>query len=34
LETATESCPIRDILIKWADIQREVKTLTDQGRNP
>ena len=33
LETATESGAIRDILIGWAEVRCEVKTLTDQGRN-
>ena len=33
LETATESGTIRDILIRWAEVRREAKTLTDQGRN-
>jgi D-proline reductase (dithiol) PrdB len=32
LETATDSGTIRDILIKWADVRREAKMLTDQGR--
>jgi D-proline reductase (dithiol) PrdB len=33
LETATESGTIRDILIRWAEVRRQAKTLTDQGRN-
>ena len=33
LETATESGTIRDILIRWAEVRREAKTVTDQGRN-
>jgi hypothetical protein len=33
LETATESGTIRDILIRWAEVRREAKTLTDQDRN-
>lgn len=32
VETATDSGTIRDIVIKWADVRREAKTLTDQGR--
>jgi hypothetical protein len=32
LETAQVSGTIRDILIKWADIRREAKTLTEQSR--
>jgi D-proline reductase (dithiol) PrdB len=32
VETAKESGTIRDMLIKWADIRREAKMLTDQGR--
>ena len=32
LETAQVSETIRDIPIKWADVRREAKTLTEQGR--
>jgi hypothetical protein len=32
LETAGVSGTIRDLPIKWADVRREAKTLTDQGR--
>ena len=32
VETAKESGTIRDMPIKWADIRREAKMLTDQGR--
>ena len=32
LETATESGTIRDLVIKWADVRREAKALTAQGR--
>lgn len=32
LETAAVSGTIRDLPIKWADVRREAKTLTDQGR--
>jgi len=32
LETATESGTIRDLIIKWADVRRDAKILTDQGR--
>ena len=32
LETARVSGTIRDIPIKWADVRREAKTLTEQGR--
>ena len=31
-ETAQVSGTIRDIPIKWADIRRQAKTLTEQGR--
>jgi hypothetical protein len=31
LETAQVSGTIRDIPIKWADVRREAKTLTEQG---
>ena len=31
LETTTESGTIRDILIRWAEVRREAKTLTDQA---
>jgi hypothetical protein len=33
LETATDSGTIRDTLIRWAEVRREAKTLSDQGRN-
>ena len=32
LETAQVSGTIRDVPIKWADVRREAKTLTEQGR--
>ena len=32
LGTAQESGTIRDVPIKWADVRREAKTLTEQGR--
>jgi hypothetical protein len=32
LVTAQISGIIRDIPIKWADVRREAKTLTEQGR--
>lgn len=32
LETAGVSGTIRDLPIKWANVRREAKTLTDQGR--
>jgi hypothetical protein len=32
LETARESGTIRDLVIKWADVRREAKVLTNQGR--
>jgi hypothetical protein len=32
LETMHVSGTIRDIPIKWADVRREAKTLTEQGR--
>jgi len=32
LETAQVSGTIRDIHMKWADVRREAKTLTEQGR--
>ena len=32
LETAQLSGTIRDIPIKWADVRRDAKTLTEQGR--
>jgi hypothetical protein len=32
LETAQLSGTIRDIPIKWADVRREAKTLSEQGR--
>lgn len=31
LETAQVSGAIRDVPIKWADVRREAKTLTEQG---
>jgi hypothetical protein len=33
LETATKSGTIRDLIIKWADVRREAKVLSNQGRN-
>jgi hypothetical protein len=33
LETAQTSGTIRDVPIRWADVRREAKTLTEQGRN-
>jgi hypothetical protein len=33
LETAQVSGTIRDVPIRWADVRREAKTLTAQGRN-
>jgi len=33
LETATEPGTIRDLMIKWADVRREAKLLTPQGRS-
>ena len=32
LEENTSPGTIRDLPIKWADVRREAKTLTDQGR--
>jgi len=32
LETARESGTIRDLIIKWADVRRQAKVLTSQGR--
>lgn len=32
LDTAQVSGTIRDIPIKWADVRRGAKTLTEQGR--
>ena len=32
LETATEPGTIRDLIIKWADVRREAKQLSEQGR--
>ena len=32
LDTAEVSGTIRDVPIKWADVRREAKTLTKQGR--
>ena len=32
LETAPESGTIRDLVIKWAEVRREAKVLTNQGR--
>jgi hypothetical protein len=31
LETASESGTIHDLIIKWADVRREAKTLSEQG---
>ena len=31
LETASESGTIRDLIIRWADVRREAKTLSAQG---
>ena len=31
LETAQVSGTIRDVPIKWTDVRREAKTLTEQG---
>jgi hypothetical protein len=31
-ETITESGTIQDLPIKWADVRREAKVLTEQGR--
>jgi hypothetical protein len=31
LETASEPGTIRDLIIKWADVRREAKTLSAQG---
>jgi hypothetical protein len=31
LETASESGTIQDLIIKWADVRREAKTLSAQG---
>ena len=33
LETAQVPGTIRDVPIRWADVRREAKTLTEQGRN-
>jgi hypothetical protein len=32
LETAQVPGTIRDVPIKWADVRREAKSLTEQGR--
>ena len=32
VETATESGTIETLPIKWADVRREAKTLSEQGR--
>ena len=32
LETATEPGTIQDLIIRWADVRREAKLLTPQGR--
>ncbi len=32
LETGDEPGAIRDLPIKWAEVRREAKTLTEQGR--
>ena len=32
LETATEPGTIHDLIIKWADVRREAKLLSEQGR--
>jgi hypothetical protein len=32
LESSNETAPIVDLPIKWADVRREAKTLTEQGR--
>ncbi len=32
LETARESGTIRDLIVKWADVRRQAKVLTSQGR--
>ncbi len=32
LETAERSGTIKTLPIKWADVRRQAKTLTDQGR--
>jgi hypothetical protein len=32
LETAQTSGTIRDVPIRWADVRREAKKLTEQGR--
>jgi hypothetical protein len=31
LETASESGTMHDLIIKWADVRREAKTLSGQG---
>jgi hypothetical protein len=33
IETADRSGTITDLPIKWADVRREAKTLTPQGRS-
>jgi hypothetical protein len=32
LETAQVSGTIRDVPLRWADVRREAKTLSEQGR--
>ena len=32
IETATESGTIKDLPIKWSDVRREAKVLTNQGQ--
>jgi D-proline reductase (dithiol) PrdB len=32
LTTATHSGTVRELPIKWSDVRREAKTLTEQGR--
>lgn len=32
LETVQVSGTIRDVPVKWAEVRRETKTLTEQGR--
>jgi hypothetical protein len=33
LETAQISGTIRDVPVRWADVRRQAKMLTEQGRN-
>ena len=33
LETAQVSGTIRDVPVRWADVRRQAKMLTEQGRN-